>query len=310
MFAQYVSSLFSKIRGISSNYGKILVVAVPFFWVLVLFVVPFVMVFGLSFTQSQFQIPPFQSLFQREGDYFSINFYLGNFRFLFQDPLYLKALINSLKLAGTATVFCLLLGYPVAYAISRTDPAWRLRLLILVILPMWTSYLMRVYAWMYMLNTNGIINNFLLKIGMINQPLPLMDNAFAVCVGLVYCYLPFMVIPIYTSLEKQNPAFLEAASDLGCPPWQSFLKITLPLSFPGIVGGTMLVFIPCIGEFVIPELLGGTHTLMMGKLVWMEFFHARDWPMAATISSLMLGFLLIPLILLQRLQAKVQVRSD
>jgi putrescine transport system permease protein len=263
----------------------------PYLWLALFFLLPFVIVVAISFGETELAVPPVAigwppSLFSWE--------------ILAGDILYLQAWANALLFAAIATAVCLLLGYPMAYAIARAPSRTRDLLLLLVILPFWTSFLIRVYAWTGLLRPNGTINNALLALGIIETPLPLMNNAFGVVLGLVYSYLPFMVLPLYASLEKLDASLLEAASDLGAPPRRVFLEVTLPLSLPGILAGSLLVFIPAAGEFVVPELLGGPDTLMIGKVLWDEFFINRDWPVAAALAASMLLLLGIPIALLRR----------
>jgi putrescine transport system permease protein len=281
----------------SSALRRAAVLALPYAWLVLFFLVPFLIALKISLAESVISIPPYTPLvhaghLQLSGD---------SYERLVSDDLYALAYLNALKFAAVSTLCCLLLGYPLAYGIVRAPRRWRSLLLLLVILPFWTSFLIRVYAWIGLLNGNGVINNTLLALGLIHQPLTLLNNAFAVYVGIVYSYLPFMVLPLYAQLEKLDPALLEAAADLGCRPWQAFLRVTLPLSLPGIAAGALLVFIPAVGEFVIPDLLGGPNTLMIGKVLWDEFFANHDWPMAAAVASAMLVVLAVPMGLIRRL---------
>jgi putrescine transport system permease protein len=221
-----------------------------------------------------------------------------------KDALYLDAFLYSLKVAAVSTVFCLLLAYPMAYGIARASPSWRNTLLLLVVLPFWTSFLVRVYAWIGLLRNNGLINNVLMGLGIINEPIVMMQTDFAMYIGIVYSYLPFMILPLYSNLEKHDITLLEAATDLGATPVRAFLRITLPLSLPGIIAGAMLVFIPAVGEFVIPRLLGGTDSLMIGRVLWDEFFTARSWPRASAVAVLLLLVLVLPIMIFQRYQAR------
>ena len=209
-----------------------------------------------------------------------------------------------MKIALISTIVCLLIGYPMAYAIARANPAYRNTLLLLIILPFWTSFLLRVYAWIGLLKNNGLVNNILLQLGIIDQPIVMMQTDFAVYLGIVYSYLPFMILPLYANLEKLDWTLLEAASDLGCKPIKAFFKVTLPLSVPGIIAGAMLVFIPAVGEFVIPALLGGPDTLMIGRVLWDEFFGNRDWPVASAVAIAMLIFLVVPIMFFRHYQGK------
>jgi putrescine transport system permease protein len=277
------------------------VLALPYAWLALFFLVPFLIVLKISVARSVIGIPPYSSLIGTGAAGWQVQLSGDSYRRLFGDDLYAIAFLNSLKFAAVSTVFCLLLGYPLAYGIVRAPQRLRSPLLLLVILPFWTSFLIRVYAWIGLLKENGLVNDALLTLGIVHQPLVLLNNAFAVYVGIVYSYLPFMVLPLYAQLEKLDAALLEAAADLGCRPWQAFLRVTLPLSVPGIAAGALLVFIPAVGEFVIPDLLGGPNTLMIGKVLWDEFFANRDWPMAAAVAIAMLVLLVLPMALIRRL---------
>jgi putrescine transport system permease protein len=283
--------------------GRTLVTAVPYLWLLVFFLIPFIIVLKISFSSSQIAMPPYEPLLHWTGEkILQIKLNLGNFAFLVEDDLYWRAYLNSIKVAAVSTVFCLLLGYPIAYAIARSDASVRNILMLLIVLPFWTSFLLRVYAWIGILKNNGLLNNFLLSIGVIDQPIQMLQTDFAVYLGIVYSYLPFMILPLYANLEKMDLTLLEAAADLGCKPWQSFYKVTLPLSLPGIIAGCLLVFIPVVGEFVIPSLLGDPGMLMIGKVLWTEFFNNRDWPVASAVAIALLLFLVIPIMYFQRAQ--------
>jgi putrescine transport system permease protein len=283
--------------------GRSLVTAVPYLWLLLFFLIPFVIVLKISFSTSQIAMPPYEPLLHWAGDkVMQIKLNFGNFAFLVEDDLYWKAYLNSIWVAGVSTFFCLLLGYPIAYAIARSNPSARNILMLLIVLPFWTSFLLRVYAWIGILKNNGLLNNFLIWIGAIDQPIQMLQTDFAVYIGIVYSYLPFMILPLYANLEKMDLTLLEAAADLGCRPWQGFLKITLPLSLPGVRAGCLLVFIPAVGEFVIPSLLGDPGMLMIGKVLWTEFFNNRDWPVASAVAIVLLLFLVIPMMYFQRAQ--------
>jgi len=283
--------------------GKALVVSVPFLWLLLLFLIPFAIVLKISFSDAQIAMPPYQPLFSWASDkVVEIKLNLGNYAFLIEDNLYWKAYLNSIFVAAVSTLLCLLIGYPMAYAIARANSATRNVLLLLVILPFWTSFLLRVYAWIGILKNNGLINNTLMSLGLIDQPIQMLQTDFAVYIGIVYSYLPFMILPLYANLEKMDLTLLEAAADLGCRPWEAFLKVTLPLSLPGIIAGCLLVFIPAVGEFVIPALLGDPGMLMIGKVLWTEFFNNRDWPVASAVAIALLLFLVIPIMFFQRAQ--------
>jgi putrescine transport system permease protein len=285
--------------------GRTAVIAIPYFWLGLFFLVPFIIVLKIAFSETQIAMPPYQPLLQWADDrMLEIRLNVGNFLFLLEDSLYWKAFLNSLKVAAISTLFCLLIGYPMAYAIARADKTIRNVLLMMVILPFWTSFLLRVYAWIGILKNNGLINNFLMWTGIIDEPLVMLQTDFAIYVGIVYSYLPFMILPLYSNLEKMDLTLLEAAQDLGCGPFKAFLTITLPLSMPGIIAGSMLVFIPAVGEFVIPTLLGGPEALMIGKVLWTEFFNNRDWPVASAVAIALLVFLVVPIVYFQRIQSR------
>ncbi len=237
---------------------------------------------------------------------FYVKFNWDNYDYLFSDALYFKAAKNAVFTAFISTVICLLIGFPMAYGIARSPIAWRGTLLMLIILPFWTSFLIRVYAWIGILKNNGIINNILIWLGVINDPLPMMNTNFAVFIGIVYSSLPFMILPLYSTLEKMDLSLLEAAQDLGCRPWKAFLQITVPLALPGVIAGSMLVFIPAVGEYVIPELLGGPDSLMIGRVLSNEFFSNRDWPVASAVAIAILVLLVIPIVIFQYFQNKQQ----
>jgi putrescine transport system permease protein len=277
------------------------VVALPYAWLALFFLVPFAIVLKISLAEQAIGIPPYTPLVESDQGGAKLHASLANYLFLLSDSLYFRAYLNAIKFAGLSTLCCLLLGYPMAYGIVRARKAWRGFLLLMVVLPFWTSFLIRVYAWIGLLKGNGLINNLLLSLGLVHEPLTLLNNAFAVYLGITYSYLPFMVLPLYAALERLDPALLEAAADLGCRPWQAFLRVTLPLSLPGIAAGSLLVFIPAVGEFVIPDLLGGPDTLMIGKVLWDEFFTNRDWPVASAVAVAMLVLLIVPMGLMRRL---------
>jgi putrescine transport system permease protein len=280
--------------------GRRLVKGIPLVWLIVLFLLPFLIVLKLSFSQERLAIPPYAPLLEWINGVPHPALHFANYAFLFTDPLYISAYLYSLKVALVSTVFCLLLGYPMAYGIARADGARRSVLLMLVVLPFWTSFLLRIYAWIGLLKHNGVINNILMYLGLIHQPLTMLQTDFAVYVGIVYSYLPFMILPLYANLEKHDVALLEAAADLGARPFTTFLRVTLPQSIPGIIAGSLLVFIPAVGEYVVPSLLGRTDQLMIGRVLSDEFFENRDWPLASSVAILMLLLLVIPIMLFQR----------
>ena len=283
-----------------SQRGRRLVAGIPQVWLIALFVLPFLIVLKLSFSEQRLAIPPYAPLLEWVHGLPHPALHLHNYAFLFTDPLYVSAYLYSLKVAAVSTLLCLLLGYPMAYAIARAQGSLRSVLLMLIVLPFWTSFLLRVYAWIGLLKHNGVINNMLLYLGVIHEPLTLLQTDFAVYVGIVYSYLPFMILPLYANLEKHDGALLEAAADLGARPITAFLRVTLPHSVPGIIAGCLLVFIPAVGEYVVPSLLGRTDQLMIGRVLSDEFFENRDWPLASAVAVLMLLLLVVPIVLLQR----------
>lgn len=286
------------------SWGWRSVIGVPYVWLTLFFLVPFVIVFKISFSEMAYAIPPYTDLMTWADQQLTLSLNFGNYSYLFTDDLYIRAYLSSIRIAGISTVICLLVAYPIAYAIARAEPATRNALLMLVILPSWTSFLIRIYAWVGILKNNGLINNFLMWLGIIDQPIAMLNTEFAVYIGIVYAYLPFMVLPLYTNLMKLDSSLLEAASDLGAAPWKVFMTVTLPLSKAGMIAGSMLVFIPAVGEFVIPDMLGGAETLMIGKVLWQEFFNNRDWPVASAVAIVMLLLLLLPITLFHRYQSR------
>jgi putrescine transport system permease protein len=283
---------------------------VPYGWLLLYFLMPFLIILKISLAEPVVAQPPFTALLDWGAQGWDrIRATFENYAFLFQDSYYGIIYVASLKMAAIGTVLCLLLGYPIAYYIARQSPARRRVLLLAVILPFWISFLLRVYAWIGLLNNKGVINHVLMSLGVIDTPLPLLYNNFAVYLGIVYSYLPFMILPLYANLERLDLDLLEAAADLGARRWQVFLDVTLPLSRPGIIGGCLLVFIPAVGEFTIPALLGGADTLMIGRVLWDEFFISRDWPVASAVSIVLLLLLVVPIMWFQHLQNREQERA-
>jgi putrescine transport system permease protein len=290
---------------------KWLVIAVPYIWLLLFFLIPFFIVFKISLSESEISIPPYTPVFDLAEGWEAIKTKLGEldfekYSFIFSDELYTSAYWSSLKIAAVATFLTLLIAYPLAYGMARAPKEWQPTLMMFVILPFWTSFLIRVYAWIGILKNEGLLNALLLNLGVISEPLTIMNTTTAVYIGIVYSYLPFMVLPLYASLEKIDQRLIEAAEDLGCPPWKAFWQVTVPLSIPGIVAGCFLVFIPAVGEFVIPDLLGGSETLMIGKTLWSEFFNNRDWPVASAVAVLLLLVLIIPIVAFQWAQQRAR----
>ena len=280
-----------------------LVISLPYWWLAVFFLAPFAIVFKISFADPVIAQPPFSKFFDfSPGADNWLLATLDNYRFITEDNLYWISYFKSLKIAAISTVLCLLLGYPMAYGIAKSQPRTRNILLMLVILPFWTSFLLRVYAWIVMLGKTGAINSLLLKVGLISTPIEMLYTDGAVYLGIVYTYIPFMVLPLYSVLEKMDTNLQDAAADLGARRWQVFFNITLPLSMPGVIAGSMLVFIPAVGEFVIPSLLGGIDSLMIGRTLYDEFFINRDWPLASAVATVLLFIIVLPIMLLQRSQ--------
>lgn len=280
--------------GIFNRYRSLIVLP-PFLWMGLFVVVALLLLLMISFSAPEFAVTPYKLLFQIEDGKLEVSPDLSGYQALFQDSFYLKALVNSLKLAFISTIFTFILAYPMAYIISKAEPKRRLLLLILIIAPFWTALLIRIYAWIIILKNNGLLNKFLLWLGIIDEPLVILNSQAAIVIGIVYTYLPFMILPIYSSLIKIKPEILEASADLGAKPFSTFWKVTFPLSLPGVIVGIILVFIPAVGEFVIPDLLGGAKIITVGKLLWTEFFMNRDWPMAAAITMLLVIIVVIPI---------------
>ncbi|MBD9600757.1 ABC-type spermidine/putrescine transport system permease subunit I [Pseudomonas sp. 478] len=284
--------------------GRQMVIGVPFIWLFMFFMLPFFIVLKISFAEADVAIPPYTEIYSYLDQKVQLLLNLSNYAMLAGDELYIAAYLGSLKMALISTVLCLLIGYPMAYAIASARKELQTVLVLLIMMPTWTAILIRVYAWMGILSNNGLLNGFLMSMGWIDEPLQILNTNLAVYIGVVYSYLPFMILPLYANLVKHDNSLLEAASDLGSSNFNSFWKITIPLSKNGIVAGCMLVFIPVVGEFVIPELLGGPETLMIGKVLWQEFFNNRDWPVASALAVVMLAILIVPIILFNRSQAK------
>ncbi|MEO8668512.1 MAG: ABC transporter permease subunit [Bauldia sp.] len=286
-----------------------LVVVLPYFWLFLFFLVPFAIVFKISLSTSAIAVPPYEPAFDLSQGISGLvdaikQLSVDNYIWLTDDSLYTRAYLSSLWIAFVSTVLVLLIGYPIAYGMARAPKAFQPTLVMLVILPFWTSFLIRVYAWIGILKKEGLLNQFLLWTGVIHEPLTILNTNWAVYIGIVYSYLPFMVLPLYAALERLDLTLLEAASDLGCPPIKAFWKITFPLSLPGVIAGCFLVFIPVTGEFVIPDLLGGSETLMIGKTLWTEFFNNRDWPLASAVAVILLLLLIVPIVIFQAQQQR------
>ncbi|MGE4692989.1 putrescine ABC transporter permease PotH [Yersinia enterocolitica] len=292
------------IQRFQMSHGRKLVIGIPYLWLFLLFMLPFLIVFKISLAEMARAVPPYTDLVTWLDSKLDISLNLGNYLQLLDDPLYIDAYLQSLQVAAVSTLCCLIIGYPLAWAIAHSKSSTRNILLLLVILPSWTSFLIRVYAWMGILKNNGILNNFLIWAGIIDQPLIILHTNLAVYIGVVYSYLPFMVLPIYTALTRLDYSLVEAALDLGAKPFKTFVSVIVPLTKGGIVAGSMLVFIPAVGEFVIPELLGGPDSIMIGRILWQEFFNNRDWPVASAVATVMLVLLIVPIIWFHKHQNK------
>ena len=288
-------------RQATHNTWQRFAITIPYIWLFIFFLAPFLIVLKISLADPVIAQPPFTPAFDDGGN---LQLTTDNFRFLFSDKLYAITYLKSVLIAATATLMCLTLGFPIAYGIARADPATRSILLLLIVLPFWISFLLRVYAWMGLLNNYGVINNFLMWIGIIDQPIAMMYTDFAIYVGLVYSYLPFMILPLYASLERMDLDLVEAAQDLGATPSQAFWNITWPLAIPGVIAGCLLVFIPATGTYVIPYLLGGPDSLLIGRVLFDEFFSNRDWPLASAVAIVLVLLVVVPIVLLQRAQAR------
>ncbi|PKE31041.1 putrescine ABC transporter permease PotH [Rahnella sp. AA] len=289
---------------LQQRHGRKLVILLPLVWFLLLFLLPFLIVFKISFAEMARAIPPYTDLVTWSDGMLDIALNIGNYIGLTQDPLYIDAYLQSLEVAAISTILCLLIGYPLAWAVAHSSKSMRNILLLLVILPSWTSFLIRVYAWIGILKDNGVLNNVLLWLHVIDQPLVILHTNLAVYIGIVYSYLPFMILPIYTALTRMDYSLVEAASDLGARPMKTFFKVIMPLTKGGIIAGSMLVFIPAVGEYVIPELLGGPDSNMIGRVLWQEFFNNRDWPVASAVAVVMLLLLIMPILWFQKYQNK------
>ncbi|HLD95318.1 MAG TPA: ABC transporter permease subunit [Alphaproteobacteria bacterium] len=292
---------FSKIYSFFKNIR--LVIGIPYGWLLVFFFIPVLIILKISFSKPIMAIPPFEELIRWSESFdLEIRLHLSNYLTLVKDPFYGQAFLSSVVIAASSTMLCLIIGYAMAYGMTRFSGITRIVCLMMVMLPFWTSFLVRVYAWLGLLSNGGIVNTVLLSMGLIREPLALLHNDIAVCIGITYCYLPFMILPIFSSLDKLDPEYLEAAHDLGCSPLKAFWKVTVPLTKPGIIAGCVLVFVPALGEFVIPELLGGPDTLMIGRIIWNEFFNNRDWPVACALAVVLLLTFVAPIMAFQRRQ--------
>ena len=302
-YNQNGSSIIQSLMQRIQRHWRAIVIAIPFLWLLLFFLAPFFIVAKISLAELAIASPPFTRMIEwTEGGILTVRIVFDNFRYILSDSLYFDTYVNSLKISVTSTFLCLLLGYPIAYAIVRSGPVARPILLLLIILPFWTSFLLRVYAWMGLLADQGTINNLLIAIGVIDEPIRMLYTEFAVYIGIVYTYMPFMILPLYANMEKLDGSLNEAAADLGSRPTNTFFKVTLPLTTPGIIAGSLLVFIPATGEYVIPDLLGGGNVQMIGRVLFNEFSRNSDWPVAAAVAIVLLVILVVPIIIFQHFQ--------
>ena len=289
-----------------------IVTAIPYLWMVIFFLVPFFIVLKISFSNSEIAQPPYSPVFDilMDGWGETLNklsaLTIDNYLRLVQDSIYSSSYFSSLWIAGSSTVMMLFIAYPIAYGMARAPKSWRPTLVMMVILPFWTSFLIRVYAWIAILSEEGLLNTALTWLGVIDEPIQILSTNTAVYIGILYSYLPFMVLPLYSNLEKMDDSLIEAAKDLGCTPIGAFWRVTFPLSLPGVIAGCFLVFIPAVGEFVIPDLLGGSDTIMIGKTMWEEFFNNRDWPAASGVAIALLIILMIPIMIFQTNEARQQ----
>jgi putrescine transport system permease protein len=292
-----------------TKWGRRVVIALPYLWLAVFFIVPFLTVAKLSLSQTAMSQPPYTPVFDPAAGWEGLKEFVGalsfeNYRFLFGDMLYVGSYLKSLWIALVSTGLLAILGLPVAYAVARAPRRWQGVLITAVILPFWTAFLIRIYAWINILQREGLLNDALMALRIIDAPVGWLASDTAVYIGIVYSYLPFMVLPVYAALEKMDESLLEAAADLGCPRWKAFWLVTLPVALPGILAGALLCFIPIVGEFVIPDLLGGSQSIMIGQTLWTEFFSNKDWPVASALAIVLFALLLIPIVIYQRLQTR------
>ncbi len=299
----------NKTAGQNQAWSARLVVLVPYLWLAVFFLVPFLIVLKISLSQTAIAQPPYTPVLDPAAGWEGLKtFFAGlsveNYGFIASDWLYLASYLKSLEIAALSTVMLLLIGFPLAYGMARAPRRWQPALLMLVVLPFWTSFLIRIYAWVNILQRDGLLNQVLLALRLVDEPPAWLSTDTAVYIGIVYSYLPFMVLPIYATLEKMDEALIEAAADLGCPRWKAFWLVTLPLSLPGVIAGALLCFIPIVGEFVIPDLLGGSQTMMIGQTLWTEFFANKDWPVASAVAVVLLCLLVVPIVIYQQMQTR------
>ena len=296
------------------TWGARVVVLVPYLWLIMFFLVPFLIVVKISLSHTAVAQPPYTPVFDPGAGWHALKEFMSalsfeNYALLGSDWIYLLSYLRSLEISAGSTALLLLIGFPLAYGLARAPRRWQPMLFVLMVLPFWTSFLIRIYAWINILQRDGLLNQALLALGLVDEPPAWLSTDTAVYIGIVYSYLPFMVLPIYATLEKMDETLIEAATDLGCPRWKAFWLVTLPLSLPGVVAGALLCFIPIVGEFVIPDLLGGSQTLMIGQTLWTEFFANRDWPVASAVAVVLLCLLVVPIVIYQQMQNRDLVKG-
>lgn len=296
----------------SNTWRDYALIFVPYVWMIIFFLLPFLIIFKISFSVTEIAIPPYSPLVTFEEGAMQIILHLENYTSIFTDPegTYIRSYLKSLQVAAFSTCFCLIIGYPIAWALATSKPAMRNVLFMLIIMPSWTSFVVRIYAWMTIMKRDGLINDILMATGIIDSPVQMLQTDFAVYVGIVYCYLPYMVLPLFSALMKVDYSLIEAAYDLGCRPIKTFFTTLVPQTKSGIVAGSMLVFIPALGEYVIPELLGGKSSILIGRILWQEFFNNRDWPLACAVAITMLMILVIPIMIFYKIERKEQEKLN
>jgi putrescine transport system permease protein len=288
-------------------------IGIPYVWLIIFLLVPFLIVLRISLSQTELAQPPYSPVFDLSAGWQGLKDFVAalsfaNFKLLFGDWLYVSSYLRSVTFAFVSTLILLAIGIPIAYGMARAPQRLQPVLVIAVILPFWTAFLIRIYAWITILQRDGLLNDALLVLGLISEPVTWLATDTAIYIGIVYSYLPFMVLPLYASFEKMDETLLEAAADLGCPRWKAFWLVTLPLALPGVFAGSLLCFIPIVGEFVIPDLLGGSDAMFIGQTLWAEFFSNKDWPVASALATVLLAILLVPIVFYQTVQARALER--
>lgn len=299
-----------KVSSHNNTWRDYALIFLPYVWMILFFLLPFIIIFKISLSITEISIPPYSPLVTFEDGAMQIILHLENYTSIFTDTdgLYIRSYLKSVEVAFFSTIFCLIIGYPIAWALATSKAAMRNVLFMLVIMPSWTSFVVRIYAWMTIMKKDGIINDILMSLGIIDSPIQMLQTDFAVYVGIVYCYLPYMVLPLFSALMKVDYSLIEAAYDLGCKPVKTFFTTLVPQTKQGIIAGSMLVFIPALGEYVIPELLGGKGSILIGRILWQEFFNNRDWPLASAVAITMLLILILPILWFYKVERREQER--